>query len=412
MEKKIRIGVFGYYRGQAYASQVPVCGAELVAVCDKSEERLKKAKESGFFTENAGYYTDFDEFIKHDMDAVIIANYWHEHAEYAIKAMQAGKDVLSETTPASTLAAAVKLIRTVEKTGRKYMLAENYPYMVENVNMRRIYQGGTLGRVLYAEGEYVHPGQHAMGNYPISPSRYHWRKWLPATSYITHALAPLLYITGEKPVKVNAKAIYAPDFFADSSKYNADAAAILLVETASGAIFRVTGHATFAPGGNWYRVCGTKGGVDVVRGGNHEIRLTYNQWDLPTPGTPVTQTFPATWDEPSLAEKASKTGHGGSDFFVVHNFIKYLQWGIEPPFTVLPAVTLSAAEIMAGRSVQNGGAEFEIPDFSKEEDRKKYENDTTTPIPDKKHKTTFPCCSHPDYRPTPQAESASEVPVD
>ena len=411
--KKLRIGVFGYQRGAALASQVPVCGSELVAVCEKWPDRLESARKSGKFTPDAGYYTDFDEFIKHDMDAVILANYWHQHADYAIKAMRAGKDVLSETTAANTLAKCVELVRTVEETGRKYMLEENFAYMAENVTMRRIYQGGSLGRVLYAEGEYVHPGKFRMGNYPGNPSRYHWRKWLPCTSYATHAMAPLLYITGEKPVKVNAKAIYAPDILSQTSRYNADIAGILLTETESGAVFRTTGHAMWGPHGYWWRVCGSKGGVDKVRGMNDPtlVRLTYNPWDKPTPETPETQLIQATWEYPSLDNFAKKAGHGGGDFYVVYHFVRYLKQGIEPPFTVIPAVTLSALEIMAGRSVQNGGVAYDIPDFSKEEDRKKYENDTLFVTPDENHNVTYPCCSHPDYRPTPEAEKASEVPV-
>ena len=44
---------------------------------------------------------------------------------------------------------------------------------------------------------------------------------------------------------------------------------------------------------------------------------------------------------------------------------------------------------------------YEIPDFSKAEDREKYENDYLSPY----YKTdgtapTLPCCSHPDYAPT------------
>jgi len=31
-------------------------------------------------------YTDYDRFLEHDMDAVILANYFHEHAPFAIKA--------------------------------------------------------------------------------------------------------------------------------------------------------------------------------------------------------------------------------------------------------------------------------------------------------------------------------------
>ena len=412
-EKRIRIGVFGYSRGKAYADQVQYLDADLVACCDRVPRRLELARSSGTFTEDAGFYSDFDEFIQHDMDAVIIANYWHEHAPYAIKAMEAGKDVLSECTPAATLADCVALIRCAEKTGRKYMLGENYPHIRCIEEMRRIYQDGTLGPVAYAEGEYVHTGQHHMGNYRVSPSLSHWRKYVPATAYITHSLAPLMFITGEMPVRVNARSIYRPDFFRDTSKFNADIAAMLLIETNSGAIFRVTGHAQFAPGGNNYRICGTKGGVETVHGSDFaKVRLQYNSWNLPTPGTPRIAEYEAVWDHPELADIAKEAGHGGGDFFVMYHFLRYLREGIEPPFGVLAAVTMSATEIMAARSSRENGKCFEIPDFTKEEVRVLYENDHLCPIPDENGEASWPACSHPEYRPTEEALAAAERSVE
>jgi len=48
---------------------------------------------------------------------------------------------------------AVALVRAAEKSDAIYMLAENYPYMKFNQEMRRVYQNGDLGKVLFAEGE-------------------------------------------------------------------------------------------------------------------------------------------------------------------------------------------------------------------------------------------------------------------
>jgi hypothetical protein len=49
--------------------------------------------------------------------------------------------------------------------------------------MARLYRDGEIGRVLYAEGEHVHPMSYA----PARPSRRlrHWRNNLPATYYCT-----------------------------------------------------------------------------------------------------------------------------------------------------------------------------------------------------------------------------------
>ena len=43
-------------------------------------------------------------------------------------------------------------------------------------------------------------------------------------------------------------------------------------------------------------------------------------------------------------------------------------------------VILSAAAILAWRSVLNGGAYYDIPDFSKEEERCQHENDLLSPF--------------------------------
>ena len=44
---------------------------------------------------------------------------------------------------------------------------------------------------------------------------------------------------------------------------------------------------------------------------------------------------------------------------------------------------------------------MEIPDFHKEEDRVKYENDILSPFPSADGGApTLPACSHPDFRPS------------
>ena len=136
MNRKPRIGVFGLGRGTSLLDKVNMCGGELVAVCDRATWKFEKIAEH--MAPTGGFYEDFDEFIKQDFDGVILANYFTEHAEYAVKAMKAGKAVLSECTPAATMADCVRLVRTAEETGMIYMLAENYPYAASSQEMRRV----------------------------------------------------------------------------------------------------------------------------------------------------------------------------------------------------------------------------------------------------------------------------------
>ena len=62
---------------------------------------------------------------------------------------------------------------------------------------------------------------------------------------------------------------------------------------------------------------------------------------------------------------------------------------------------MSSVAILAHRSMLAGGIPFDIPDYTKEEDRVKYENDYLSPFPAKDgEEPTLPCCSNPDFRPS------------
>src|SRR4029434_9928389 len=119
-------------RGRSFAAgATDLVGMKLVALCDSREEQLKElAGKHG-----VAAYTDYDKFLEHDMDAVVLANYFHQHAPLAIRALEAGKHVMSETSANKTLAEGVALCRAVEKSKKTYMFAENYPYSAANQEM-------------------------------------------------------------------------------------------------------------------------------------------------------------------------------------------------------------------------------------------------------------------------------------
>ncbi len=110
-EKKIRVGVLGSGRGMAFAQGAgELVGMELVALCDKWVPGLKDAERrlaAGGKTVTT--YTDYEKFLEHDFDAVILANYFHEHAPFAVRALAAGKHVMSETSACFTMAQGVAL---------------------------------------------------------------------------------------------------------------------------------------------------------------------------------------------------------------------------------------------------------------------------------------------------------------
>lgn len=396
MKRTVKFGVFGLGRGSSFYKAILANNGEIVAVCDKNEEKLKQARE--ILGEELTVYTDYEAFLSHEgLEAVFLCNYFHEHAPYAIRALERNIHVLSECTSSSTMAESVALVRAAEKSKAIYMLSENYPFMKFNLEMRRVYRGGTLGKVLFAEGEYNHPldpynTEEIKG---LRPYLTHWRNCLPRTYYITHSLAPLMYITGACPVRVTAMPCYMP-FPEDSlaSFGSSDRAAIVTCLNDDDSVFRVTGCAGFGAHENSYRICGDRGQIENLRGGGGKVMLRYNKWDVPE-GMERDNCYMPAWNDKdeALIESA---GHGGGDFLVIREFFDCIRENRRPTFDVYFATTMASVAILGNRSLMERGVPYDIPDFRTEEARKQYENDTLSPFYGSDgSKPTIPSSSHP-----------------
>ena len=400
--KKLRVGIFGAGRGVGLAKVFLLLGAEIVAVCDFNEERMQRAIDK--LPEGFARYTSFDEFIEHDMDAVVLANYFHEHTPFAIKCLERGLHVFSECISNGTMAEGIQLYDAAKKSDAIYMLAENYPFMVVNREMHRVYKSGTLGKILYAEGEYNHPTDPFDTAFRKDFVYYtdHWRNRLPRSYYITHSLGPVMYSTGATPKKVMSFAAFSPIAGdAPTASYSGDKVSVITTQNDDGSIFRITGCAGFGGHHNAYRICGTKGQVENLRGMRRKIMLRYNAWEKPEDKDEV-NLYEAVWGEEG-EEIFEKTGHGGGDYFCCREFMRAIEEGRQPefPFDYKSAIAMSSVAILAHRSMLEGGRPYDIPDFEVAEDRAKYENDYLSPFFSANGDApTLPCCSHTDFAPT------------
>lgn len=393
---KIKVGVFGCnIRGLYLARDFMLNNCDIVAACDARDT----TKES--FLDAVGkdcvWYKDFDKFIEHDLDAVVLANFFNEHTPYAIKCFKKGIHVFSECISNGTMAEGVELIREFERSDSIYMLAENYPQMIFNREMQRVCKGGSLGKILYAEGEYNHPGNPNDASFAkdYNYSIDHWRNFLPRSYYITHSLGPVMRATGATPVKVNAFASFAPTAAdAPTASRVGEKTAVISTFNDDGSIFKVTGCAAYGGHHNSYRICGTDGQIENLRGMGDKIMLRYNGWSKPEDKEVVNLYDPEWNDRDEEIIKAS--GHGGADYLTVRMFVDCIKEGKQPehPFDIYSAVNMSLVAILAHRSILEGGKTYDIPDFHKEDLRKQYENDQLSPffsadggVP------TLPCCT-------------------
>ncbi len=386
--EKIKFGVIGLGRGGAFIRAILQSeDACLHAVCDCDPNKFAVLdKESPENTKDTLKFTDFEAFIESGVEAVVLCNYFHEHAKFAIRCMEKGIHVVSECTSAPTLKECVELCECVERTGCKYMIAENYPFTATNMEMERLVSEGKFGRILYGQGEYNHtaPMEELIG---LAPGPYHWRAWMPRTYYLTHALGPLMYITKQMPVSVTANAVHSDVLETIKDKrHNYDAFAFMDCKTDGGALFHFTGCAHIGSPSR-YRVAGENGGAEHGPGIDG-LRVSYHSWTVPE-GEEQCRTYQPTWT--ANAEQAAKAGHGGGDFWMIYNFIRYIKYDEKPFFDVYVGCTMSAVAILGWYSCLTGKT-YKIPDFKNVEERNKYRDNDLTPFPDADgNGITLPC---------------------
>lgn len=399
--ERIKLGVFGLIRGcfALNAAKLLPDEAVVTAVCDFDKSVFNDYTTS-FFTEETKIYETYDELIHSGIDAVILCNYFHEHAKYAIAALEAGVAVLSETTAAVSLGECVDLVEAVERTGGKYMLGANCLYIKPVHAIKKLVEEEKYGKVCYADAEYVHgktKGEVISGTgVEVDYDHLHWRQTLPATYYNMHSLGPLMYVTNSIPKKVVGKVVKAHT--APTTKISDGVKSFVLTEMDNGAVFNTTGCNSVGTTGKWFRVVGEYGTMETPRfdgndGGltklievgsdTHEIKTTNYTWSSCNAFSEE--------EEKKYSEAIDGAGHGGIDLLLFVHFIKYLRGEEEAFFDVYRSTALSAAGILAWYSVLSGSKEMIIPDFKNKAERDAVRGDYRKPFAEKYSDITLPC---------------------
>ena len=84
---------------------------------------------------------------------------------------------------------------------------------------------------------------------------------------------------------------------------------------------------------NSYRICGTKGQIENVRGEKGRVLLRYNKWDVPA-GKEDNSTYNPAWNDPDEA-LIKKADHGGGDFLVIREFFDCIREFVHGNFNIL-----------------------------------------------------------------------------
>ncbi len=396
---KTRVGVFGAHRGMSMIKVfLAYEEAELVAVCDRHKPSLdlvqEKAEEAGM---DVALYESFDDFIQHDMDAVVLANFATEHAPYAIRCLDKGLHVLSECVPCETMAQAVELIEAVERSGRVYAFAENCCYMPHAFEMWRRYESGEMGEIMYAECEYLHDCAHSWPKLTYGDPN-HWRNRMYATFYCTHSLGPIITATGRRPVKVIGYEIprRERDFEEMAVVYGPG---VEMVTLDNGAVVKSI-HGPFprehAYPWNYQMYC-QNGTMESGRFYEQKLMHVYKEgeklnkgaWEKYEPITELARQY--------AVKAANMKEHAGADFYAPYFFIEKIKGRPDGRYAVdiYQAIDMGICGILAWKSVNKGNIPISVPNLRNIEERDAYRNDHACTTPEVAGEQLMPVTTFP-----------------
>lgn len=146
-----RAAVIGYgYAGRSFHSYLITLTPGLIlhgVASSSAEKRAQIEQEHG-----CKAYSSFEEVIGDpDVDLIVLATPNDLHATLAIRAMEAGKHVVTDKPMSVTLDEANQMVATAERTGRLLSVFQNRRWDGDYLTVRKLMDEGTLGNVRWIE---------------------------------------------------------------------------------------------------------------------------------------------------------------------------------------------------------------------------------------------------------------------
>lgn len=346
-DRKIRVGIAGYgvcRFGAAFGFQDHP-NVEVVAVSDLFPDRCA---ELARLCRCQKTYPSAEEMIKDDsIEAVFIATDAPSHARLCIEALKRGKHAAT-AVPAvfGSLEDAEHLFKTVKATGLNYMMFETSCFHADLFAMRQIYNAGGLGKIIYAEGEYLHYLPKMVDSYKG------WRDGLPPIWYPTHATAYYVGVTGGSFTEVSCEGVRSEfDYLQpQNNRYkNPFGTEVALFRTSDGGTARMmVSWDSPGYGGEMGRVRGQKG----TYYSDHDKFQTAEK-NQPQPAI----------KRPPLPPSVDPGSHGGSHGFLMNEFVLSILEKRKPLVGVVEALNMTVGGIVAHKSAMKGGKLLKIPQY-------------------------------------------------
>jgi len=370
--KKIKIAIIGLGFGAEF---IPIYkkypNAELVAVCQRKEEKLNEIADA-FEVEKR--YTSYEELLKDpDIDAVHINTPIPNHGEQSIQALRAGKHVACTVPMSTTVEECEEIVKLVEETGLTYMMMETVVYAREFLYMKELYDTGELGKIQFLKASH----QQDMDGWPD-----YW-PGLPPMYYATHCVGPVLGITRSDAeyvscfpsgtIREELHKHYNSPYAVETTHiklHNSDLSAqvyrsLFDVARQYRESFEVYGEKKSV---EWPLIEGKPLVVHTAKKPENEIPEEVESPDyaklLPGPIQRFTTKGVYDSDDHQHLSFTQGAGHGGSHPHLVHEFLDALLNERQPYPNAKQSANITCVGILSHESAKKGGEIIRLPEFT------------------------------------------------
>ena len=364
MTEQMKVGVVGSAgRGRSFFAPFHNHPrTRLHALCDLNAEGLEKqSAEQGVELT----YTSCEAMLDNaGLDVLVVGTPMPLHAPQATMALERGVHVLSEVPAAVSLEEARALVQAANASRAKYMMAENYCYIMTNVLVRELAHKGLFGEMYFGEGEYVH---ELKGLNEITKWRRRWQTGINGATYPTHSLGPVLQWFRERVVSVSCAGTGHHYTDPRGDEYENEDSILMLCRLSGGGLakIRVDMLSDRPHNMTYYSLQGTDGCYEATRGmgDDHRIWLRGIHGDEPK-WHPLSELqeehLPHKWLNPP--PEAREAGHWGGDYWQAAEFIEAILEDEDPPIGIHEAMDFTLPGLVSQKSIQQGSAWLDVPD--------------------------------------------------
>lgn len=349
-DRKIRVGIVGYGASKFGASfgfqNHP--NITVVAVSDLFPDRCAALANATGCNKT---YPSLEEMVKDDqIEAIFVATDAPSHARHCITVLNHGKHVaVAVPVTYGSIEEGEELLEVVRKNrGLKFMMFETSCFRADLYAMRKLYEAGALGEIVYSEAEYYHgisltgrPGDEGVASYKD------WRRGGPPQWYGTHNNAYHIGVTGGSFTEVscygvrNNREMYKPGRNVYNNPFSTE---IAMFRTSEGGLSR-QGRSGDSPG--------TPIEVGRVRGTKGTYYGKYEGIEKNLPDV----------ERPLLPPGVPAGGHGGSHGQLTHEFVLSILEDRTPLVDIISALNMTIPGIVAHASALKDGESMKIPQY-------------------------------------------------